>query len=163
RRGGRALPRRAEDDAQERRSDQHRAGDRGRLIGVSAIRHTRQARLAEVGEDGQASLARGDVSVRGAGLSAAIEARFLAGAVLGAVGNPPLVRSRVVAAKARGVDVYAKLEFANPGGSVKDRPALRMIQDALADGRLTRDKTLIDSTSGNTGVAYSLYGAAFGV
>ena len=59
--------------------------------------------------------------------------------------------------------VYAKLEFENPGGSVKDRAALRMIQDALADGRLTTDKTLIDSTSGNTGVAYSLFGAALGI
>jgi cysteine synthase B len=61
------------------------------------------------------------------------------------------------------VEVWAKLEFANPGGSVKDRPALRMMVDALADGRLTHDKTLIDSTSGNTGVAYSLFGAALGV
>ena len=61
------------------------------------------------------------------------------------------------------VEVWAKLEFANPGGSVKDRPALRMMHDALADGRLTRDKILIDSTSGNTGVAYSLFGAALGV
>ena len=50
----------------------------------------------------------------------------------------------------------------NPGGSVKDRPALRMMQDAIADGRLTSDKILIDSTSGNTGVAYSLVGAALG-
>lgn len=83
--------------------------------------------------------------------------------VVEAVGNTPLVRLRVVAAKARGVDVYAKLEFANPGGSVKDRPALRMIQDAMKDGRLTEGKILIDSTSGNTGVAYSLYGAALGV
>ncbi len=63
----------------------------------------------------------------------------------------------------RSVRVYAKLECQNPGGSVKDRAALRMIQDALADGRLTKDKTLVDSTSGNTGVAYSLFGAAFGV
>jgi cysteine synthase B len=67
------------------------------------------------------------------------------------------------ARQAPDVEVWAKLEFANPGGSVKDRPALRMIQDALADGRLTRDRILIDSTSGNTGVAYSLYGAALGV
>jgi cysteine synthase B len=83
--------------------------------------------------------------------------------VVDAVGNTPLVRLRKVAAHCPDVTVYAKLEFANPGGSVKDRPALRMIQDALADGRLTRDKILIDSTSGNTGVAYSLYGAALGV
>ena len=83
--------------------------------------------------------------------------------VVDAVGNTPLVRLRKVTAHCPDVRVYAKLELANPGGSVKDRPALRMIQDALADGRLTRDKILIDSTSGNTGVAYSLYGAALGV
>lgn len=83
--------------------------------------------------------------------------------VVDAVGNTPLVRLRRVAASAPSVEVYAKLEFANPGGSVKDRAALRMIRDALADGRLTRDKVLIDSTSGNTGVAYSLFGAALGV
>jgi cysteine synthase B len=83
--------------------------------------------------------------------------------VVDAVGNTPLVRLRRVASHVPGVEVWAKLEFANPGGSVKDRPALRMIQDALEDGRLTRGKTLIDSTSGNTGVAYSLYGAALGI
>jgi cysteine synthase B len=83
--------------------------------------------------------------------------------VVDAVGHTPLVRLRRVAASAPGVEVYAKLEFANPGGSVKDRPALRMIQDAMKDGRLTRGKVLIDATSGNTGVAYSLYGAALGV
>jgi cysteine synthase B len=83
--------------------------------------------------------------------------------VLDAVGNTPLVRLRNVSREAPDVEVWAKLEFANPGGSVKDRPALRMITDALADGRLTRDKILIDSTSGNTGVAYSLFGAALGV
>jgi cysteine synthase B len=50
----------------------------------------------------------------------------------------------------------------NPGGSVKDRPAMRMMLDAIKDGRLTHDRILIDSTSGNTGVAYSLMGAALG-
>jgi cysteine synthase B len=83
--------------------------------------------------------------------------------VIDAVGDTPLVRLRRVASHTPDVEVWAKLEFANPGGSVKDRPALRMILDAMADGRLTRGKTLIDSTSGNTGVAYSLYGAALGV
>jgi cysteine synthase B len=83
--------------------------------------------------------------------------------ILDAVGNTPLVRLGKVAAAYPNVDVWAKLECANPGGSVKDRPALRMILDALADGRLTRDKTLIDATSGNTGVAYSLFGAALGI
>src|SRR5215471_16538533 len=83
--------------------------------------------------------------------------------VIDAVGNTPLLRLERVARSAPSVEVYLKLEFANPGGSVKDRPALRMMKDALADGRLTSDKVLIDSTSGNTGVAYSLFGAALGV
>jgi cysteine synthase B len=83
--------------------------------------------------------------------------------VIDAVGNTPLVRLNKVARHIPDVEVWAKLEFANPGGSVKDRPALRMMQDALADGRLTRDKILIDSTSGNTGVAYSIFGAALGI
>ncbi len=80
-----------------------------------------------------------------------------------AVGRTPLVRLRHVAPQAPGVEVYAKLEFANPGGSVKDRAALRMVTDALAAGRLDRSRVLIDSTSGNTGVAYSLFGAALGL
>jgi len=84
------------------------------------------------------------------------------GSVLEAIGNTPLLKLSKIAPQAPGVEIYVKLEFANPGGSVKDRPALRMVQDALADGRLTSDKILIDSTSGNTGVAYSLIGAAMG-
>jgi cysteine synthase B len=91
-----------------------------------------------------------------------VRSRRLA-SVVEAVGNTPLVRLERAAKSAPSVEVYLKLEFANPGGSVKDRPALRMIQDALADGRMTPDKTLIDSTSGNTGVAYSLIGAALGL
>jgi cysteine synthase B len=83
--------------------------------------------------------------------------------VIDAVGNTPLVRLRAVAASAPSVKVYAKLEFCNPGGSVKDRAASRMMLDALKDGRLTREKILIDSTSGNTGVAYSIFGASLGV
>jgi cysteine synthase B len=84
------------------------------------------------------------------------------GSILDAVGNTPLVRLERVARSAPGVEVYVKLEFCNPGGSVKDRPAKRMMLDAIEDGRLTKDKILIDSTSGNTGVAYSLVGAALG-
>jgi cysteine synthase B len=79
-----------------------------------------------------------------------------------AVGDTPLVRLRHLAKDTPGVQVYLKLEYANPGGSVKDRPALQMMLDAIADGRLTRDRTLVDATSGNTGVAYSLFGAALG-
>jgi len=76
------------------------------------------------------------------------------------VGNTPLVRIRRIGSELKGVQLFAKLEYFNPGGSVKDRPALQMIRDALSDGRLTADKTIIDSTSGNTGVAYSWIGAA---
>jgi S-sulfo-L-cysteine synthase (O-acetyl-L-serine-dependent) len=78
------------------------------------------------------------------------------------VGNTPLLRIRNIGAELAGIRIFAKLEFFNPGGSVKDRAALQMLLDAQASGRLTRDKTVIDSTSGNTGVAYSLYGAALG-
>jgi len=84
------------------------------------------------------------------------------GSVLAAVGNTPLIRLEKVACSAPDVEVYVKLEFMNPGGSVKDRPALRMMLDAIGDGRLSENKILIDSTSGNTGVAYSLMGAALG-
>ncbi len=85
------------------------------------------------------------------------------GSVTEAVGNTPLVRLDRVAREAPSVEVYAKLEFANPGGSVKDRAALRMITKALEEGKLGTGKILIDSTSGNTGVAYSIFGAALGV
>jgi len=83
--------------------------------------------------------------------------------VIEAVGDTPLLRLRRVTDRAPDIPVYAKLEFENPGGSEKDRAALRMILDARDDGRLTPDKILIDSTSGNTGVAYSLFGAALGI
>jgi S-sulfo-L-cysteine synthase (O-acetyl-L-serine-dependent) len=79
------------------------------------------------------------------------------------VGLTPLVRLRRVGAELRGVSLYAKCEFANPGGSVKDRAALRMIETAVADGRFGPGKTLVDSTSGNTGVAYSWICAALGL
>ncbi len=83
--------------------------------------------------------------------------------VLEAVGNTPLVRLERVAREAPSVEVYAKLEFCNPGGSVKDRAASRMLTKAIDEGKLGNGKILIDSTSGNTGVAYSLFGAALGI
>ncbi len=98
----------------------------------------------------------------GAQLDAALLVRRAqaADSVVDLIGGTPLVR--LFNLEPPGVELWAKCEFCNPGGSVKDRPALQMIRDAIADGRLTRDKTLIDSTSGNTGVAYSLVGAALG-
>ncbi|HZQ50285.1 MAG TPA: cysteine synthase family protein [Candidatus Dormibacteraeota bacterium] len=78
------------------------------------------------------------------------------------VGNTPLVRVRLFERDFPGLEVYAKAEWFNPGGSVKDRPALSMIEDGERRGALTPDKTIIDSTSGNTGIAYALMGAAKG-
>lgn len=79
------------------------------------------------------------------------------------VGNTPLVEVRkVTRGLPPGVRVLAKLEGFNPGGSVKDRPALRMIREAVAAGQLTPGRTIIDSTSGNTGIAIAMVGAALG-
>lgn len=78
------------------------------------------------------------------------------------IGNTPLLRVRLFEREFPHVEVYAKAEWFNPGGSVKDRAALSMIEDGEKRGLLTREKTIIDSTSGNTGVAYALVGAAKG-
>jgi cysteine synthase B len=86
-----------------------------------------------------------------------------AGSILELVGNTPLVRLHHIERDAPGVEIWAKCEFANPGGSVKDRAALRIIRDALARGELRPGVRLIDSTSGNTGIAYSMVGAALGI
>lgn len=76
------------------------------------------------------------------------------------VGDTPLIRLRRIERSVPGVELYAKAEWKNPGGSVKDRPALRMIQEGIASGRLTSDKVILDATSGNTGIAYAMIGAA---
>jgi cysteine synthase B len=78
------------------------------------------------------------------------------------VGNTPLLRLRNIAPQSSRVEIYAKAEWFNPGGSVKDRPALGMILDGERTGRLTKDKTILDATSGNTGIAYAWIGAARG-
>src|SRR5438105_6941309 len=83
--------------------------------------------------------------------------------LLDLVGNTPLLRlQRVTRDLPPGVSVYAKAEWFNPGGSVKDRPALNMILDGERAGRLTPEKTILDATSGNTGIAYAMIGAARG-
>lgn len=84
-------------------------------------------------------------------------------AVASLIGNTPLIPlKRVTSALAPEVALYVKLEGLNPGGSVKDRPALLMVRRALCHGNLARDRTLLDATSGNTGIAYAMLGAAFG-
>jgi cysteine synthase B len=86
----------------------------------------------------------------------------LGSSILGGIGNTPLLRIRLFERECPGVAVFGKAEFLNAGGSVKDRPALRMIRDGEASGALTHDRVILDSTSGNTGIAYAMVGAALG-
>lgn len=81
--------------------------------------------------------------------------------ILDLVGGTPLVRLHKSNPNPQ-VDLVAKLEWYNPFGSVKERIALRMIQRAIADGRLTRDKTILESSSGNTGIGLAMVGAVLG-
>lgn len=80
------------------------------------------------------------------------------------VGNTPLIRlSRVTAHLPSSVEVYAKAEWVNPSGSVKDRAAAEILRQALTDGSLSDGRTLLDSTSGNMGIAYATLAASLGV
>jgi S-sulfo-L-cysteine synthase (O-acetyl-L-serine-dependent) len=78
------------------------------------------------------------------------------------IGNTPLLHLANVGREFPNIEFYAKAEWFNPGGSVKDRPALSMIQAGLSSGLLRRGATIIDATSGNTGIAYAMIGAALG-
>ena len=82
--------------------------------------------------------------------------------VLDMIGRTPLVRLHKFERQTAGVELYAKAEWQNPGGSVKDRAAARMILDGEASGKLSAGKTILDATSGNTGIAYAMVGAARG-
>ena len=82
--------------------------------------------------------------------------------ILDLIGRTPLIRLRQIEKSCPGVEIYAKAEWQNPGGSVKDRAAARMIADGEQSGQLTKDKTILDATSGNTGIAYAMIGAARG-
>jgi S-sulfo-L-cysteine synthase (O-acetyl-L-serine-dependent) len=84
------------------------------------------------------------------------------GSVVDLIGNTPLIRLSSFEAGLGDVELWAKAEWRNPGGSVKDRPAARMILEGERSGALTRDKILLDATSGNTGIAYAMIGAARG-
>ncbi len=78
--------------------------------------------------------------------------------ILEKIGNTPLIRINNLTKDLPGIEIYAKAEWRNSGGSVKSRPALQMIEDAEKSGALTKDKIILDSTSGNTGIAYALIG-----
>ena len=83
---------------------------------------------------------------------------------LKAIGNTPLVELDIPQdiADIGEASIYAKFEHLNPGGSIKDRPVLRMLAKAIIDGALTPDKTILDATSGNAGIAYAMIGAILG-
>ena len=78
------------------------------------------------------------------------------------VGNTPLLELPAIAAETPSVRILGKAEWHNPGGSVKDRPAMWMVRDGERSGALTPEKTILDATSGNTGIAYAWIGAALG-
>jgi cysteine synthase B len=78
------------------------------------------------------------------------------------IGNTPLVPVPLFHRELPGVDLLAKCEFLNPGGSVKDRSVLRMLTEAVVNGTLTPEKTILDSSSGNAGIAYAMIGAILG-
>jgi cysteine synthase B len=85
-----------------------------------------------------------------------------AAGLLSTVGNTPMVRLERIAEDLPGIEIYGKAEYCNPGGSVKDRPALNMILDGERSGKLRPDRIILDATSGNTGIAYAMIGAARG-
>jgi S-sulfo-L-cysteine synthase (O-acetyl-L-serine-dependent) len=93
----------------------------------------------------------------------AIVSGLLGSNALQQIGNTPMLRFQRIGAELRGVQVLAKAEWTNPGGSVKDRAAARIIHEAKANGNLRPGVTLLDSTSGNTGIAYAMLGAAQGI
>jgi len=96
------------------------------------------------------------------GKKLAVIPRALGQTTLQRIGNTPLLRVERVTRDIVGVAVLAKAEWVNPGGSVKDRPAANIVAEAIRAGKLGPGKTLLDSTSGNTGIAYAMLGAAQG-
>ena len=78
-----------------------------------------------------------------------------------AIGNTPMVKLDLPL-DIGDVEIHAKYEHLNPGGSIKDRPVLKMLVEAVLSGELTRDKTILDATSGNAGIAYAMIGATLG-
>jgi cysteine synthase B len=89
-------------------------------------------------------------------------ARTEAEPLLATIGNTPLLRLEKIQAEFPGIEIFGKAEYFNPGGSVKDRAALNMVLDGERSGKLNHSRTILDSTSGNTGIAYAMIGANLG-
>jgi cysteine synthase B len=86
-------------------------------------------------------------------------ARTDAEPLLATIGNTPLLRLDRIAREFPGIEIFAKAEYFNPGGSVKDRAALNMVLDGERSGKLNHTRVILDATSGNTGIAYAMIGA----
>src|SRR5580698_5317948 len=86
-------------------------------------------------------------------------ARTQAEPLLATIGNTPLVRLERIPGEFPNIEIYAKAEYFNPGGSVKDRAARNMVLDGECSGKLNHNRVILDSTSGNTGIAYAMIGA----
>src|SRR6516164_3513386 len=86
-------------------------------------------------------------------------ARTEAEPLLATIGNTPLLRLEKIPRDFPDIEIYAKAEYFNPGGSVKDRPALNMVLDGERSGKLNHSRTILDSTSENTAMAYAWFGA----
>src|SRR5208283_66054 len=89
-----------------------------------------------------------------------VTAKAIGPSLLDCVGNTPLLRLERIGPTYSNVEFYGKAEWFNPGGSVKDRPALEMIREAERTGALKPGQTILDATSGNTGIAYAMIAAA---
>src|SRR4051795_12897343 len=85
-----------------------------------------------------------------------------AASILSKIGGTPLIRLARIPEGLSGIEIYCKAEYFNPGGSVKDRPAMSMILDGERTGKLDKSRTILDATSGNTGIAYAMIGTARG-
>ncbi|HUA58529.1 MAG TPA: cysteine synthase family protein, partial [Verrucomicrobiae bacterium] len=86
-------------------------------------------------------------------------ARFEAEPLLATIGHTPLLRLEKIPREFPGIEIYAKAEYFNPGGSVKDRAARNMVLDGERSGKLNHSRVILDATSGNTGIAYAMIGA----
>jgi S-sulfo-L-cysteine synthase (O-acetyl-L-serine-dependent) len=105
---------------------------------------------------------KGSTPVSSAEQGAVRDARRLGQHLAERIGRTPLLRLARVAREFPGVEILGKAEWYNPGGSVKDRAAVNIVSEARSHGRLERGKILLDATSGNTGIAYAMLGAAMG-
>src|SRR3984957_9996062 len=88
--------------------------------------------------------------------------RSLAESLLSTIGNTPLIRLEKIPLEFPGIEILVKAEYFNPGGSVKDRAARNMVMDGMRSGKLNHNRIILDSTSGNTGIAYAMIGANLG-